>query len=140
MSPRYLLDTNIVSAPSWKRPPPGLAEKLDACALESAIPSPVWHELRYGCARLSESRRRTMLQRYLDLVIESGVVVLEYDRAAAEWHAAERARLDRAGETAPFVDGQIAAIARVRGLVLVTDNTSDFRRFEGLEMESWIDR
>ncbi len=28
--------------------------------------------------------------------------ILEYDSAAAEWHAAERARLEKAGETPPF--------------------------------------
>jgi predicted nucleic acid-binding protein len=37
----------------------------------------------------------------------------------------------------PFVDGQIAAIARVQSLVLVTMNHRDFTPFEGLEIESW---
>ncbi len=41
------------------------------------------------------------------------------------------------GETPPFVVGQIAAIARVRDLTLVTFNDGDFRRFEGLRVLTW---
>jgi tRNA(fMet)-specific endonuclease VapC len=35
------------------------------------------------------------------------------------------------------VDGQIAAIALVNNLVLVTRNSSDFARFAGLKVETW---
>ena len=41
---------------------------------------------------------------------------------------------------APFVDGQIAAISAVNGLVLVTGNTKDYERFRGLNIENWLDR
>lgn len=34
-------------------------------------------------------------------------------------------------------DGQIAAIARVNDLVLVTANMRDFRPFEGLSVQDW---
>jgi predicted nucleic acid-binding protein len=44
--------------------------------------------------------------------------------AAAEWHAAERARLAALGKTPPFVDGQITAIAYANSLTLVTLNSS----------------
>ena len=64
--------------------------------------------------------------------------VLDYDRKAADWHALERARLSAAGKTPPFADGQIAAIAHVNGLTLVTANTNDFRRFKGLRVRSWL--
>ena len=57
--------------------------------------------------------------------------------AAADWHAAERARLTGLGRTPPFVDGQIAAIAHVNGLVLVTANVADFRHFADLSVEDW---
>lgn len=63
--------------------------------------------------------------------------VLDYDRRAADWHAVERARLSAAGRTPPFVDGQIAAIARVNDLVLITSNKDDLRGFEGLRTRSW---
>jgi len=66
--------------------------------------------------------------------------ILPYDEAAAEWHGEERARLDSIGRPAPFVDGQIAAIAHVHGLVLVTGNHQDFDRFKGLTLENWSKR
>jgi tRNA(fMet)-specific endonuclease VapC len=37
----------------------------------------------------------------------------------------------------PFVDGQIAAIALVNDLVLVTGNLRDFAAFASLKMENW---
>jgi predicted nucleic acid-binding protein len=36
-----------------------------------------------------------------------------------------------------FADGQIAAIAAVNELTLVTNNEADFRRFQGLRAVSW---
>ena len=63
--------------------------------------------------------------------------ILDYDRAAAEWHAKERARLATRGTTPPFADGQIAAIAHVNELVLVTFDDADFRQFQGLHVLSW---
>ena len=37
----------------------------------------------------------------------------------------------------PFVDGQIAAIAYVNGLILVTSNASHFLGSKGLRVQSW---
>ena len=64
--------------------------------------------------------------------------ILDYDRAAAEWHGQERVRLEAAGKTPPFVDGQIAAIAYVNDLTLVTANKLDFRGIKGLRVEGWV--
>lgn len=103
-----------------------------------AIASIVWHELRFGCARLPVSRRREAIERYLGDVVLASFPILDYDRAAAEWHARERIRLEAAGKTPPFVDGQIAAIASVNDLVLVTADKADFRGFKGLRVEGWV--
>jgi len=62
---------------------------------------------------------------------------LPYDEAAATWHGEERARLEALGRPGPFVDGQIAAVAHVHGLVLVTTNETDFDGFKGLTVENW---
>jgi tRNA(fMet)-specific endonuclease VapC len=70
-------------------------------------------------------------------VVLASFPILDYGRAAAEWHAVERARLEAAGKTPPFVDGQIAAIASVNDLVLVTANKTDFRGFKGLRVQNW---
>jgi tRNA(fMet)-specific endonuclease VapC len=53
-------------------------------------------------------------------------------------HSEERARLERAGKTAPFVDGQIAAIAATCGLPLVTANPADFKQFKGISILNWV--
>lgn len=102
-----------------------------------ATAAPVWHELTYGCRRLPPSRKRTLLEAYLDEL--SGLAVLPYDTSAASWHAAERARLERSGMTPSFVDGQIAAVAHVNDLVLVTRNVADFRSFAGIQLEDWFE-
>ncbi len=97
----------------------------------------MWHELRYGAERLPASRRRIAIERYLDDVVGATIPILDYDRDAAAWHAGERARLAARGETPPFADGQIAAIARVNDLIIVTFNDVDFERFEGILILNW---
>lgn len=137
MSLKYLLDTNIVSEPLRPKPLPGVIRKLRRYEDEIAISSVVWHELRFGVDRLPISRRREVIDRYLQEVVLPTMPILDFDRAAAEWHAKERARLAARGETPPFADGQIAAIARVHELTLVTFNDADFRRFQGLRVLNW---
>jgi tRNA(fMet)-specific endonuclease VapC len=134
---RFLLDTSIVSAPMWKAPNPRVLGHLEAHAASSAIASPVWHELLFGCRRLPRGKRRSALEAYLEEVVRATLPILPYDEPAAAWHAAERARLEAAGKAAPFVDGQIAAIAATRELTLATANVADFRSFRGLTVVDW---
>lgn len=137
MSLKFLLDTNVVSEPLRPRPAPGVLRRLREHEGEIAVPVLVWHELRFGCARLARSRRRDAITRYIDDVVGVSFPILDYDKAAADWHALERARLMAAGTTPPFIDGQIAAIAHVNALTLVTSNTADFRSFKGLRVLRW---
>ena len=128
---KYLLDTNVVSEPLRPRPTAGVMRRLREHDGEMAIPAPVWHELRFDGARLPPSRR------YLENVVLASFPVIDYNRAAADWHATERARLSAVGKKPPFVDGQIAAIAFVNNLTLVTLNTRDFAEFDGLRVLNW---
>ncbi len=137
MTLRYLLDTNIVSEPLRGTPSRTVLRQLASHGGEAAIAAIVWHELVFGCDRLPKSHRRDAIERYLEDVVLESFPILDYDRVAAEWHARERVRLEAAGKTPPFIDGQIAAIAGVNDLVLVTRNKSDFRGFKGLRVESW---
>ncbi|MGH9386942.1 MAG: type II toxin-antitoxin system VapC family toxin [Vicinamibacterales bacterium] len=137
MKLRYLLDTSIVSVPISKTPDEAILRRIDARSPECAIAAPVWHELTYGCRRLPPGKRRTALEAYLRDVVRVSFPNLPYDEAAATWHGEERARLEGKGQPGPFVDGQIASIAHVHGLVLVTANDKDFVRFEGLKVENW---
>jgi tRNA(fMet)-specific endonuclease VapC len=134
---KFLLDTNVVSEPLRPMPRVAVLRNLQRYEEEIAIPSIVWHELRFGVERLPASRRRDVIARYLDQVVLPALPILDYGREAAEWHAAERAYLGGRGETPPVADGQIAAIASVHDLSVVTFNVGDFRRFRGLRVVSW---
>lgn len=90
---KYLLDTNTVSEPLRPRPAAGVIRRLHEYEGEIAISSPVWHELRFGCARLAPSRCREAIERYIEDVVLRSFPILDYDRQAADWHARERARL-----------------------------------------------
>jgi tRNA(fMet)-specific endonuclease VapC len=132
----YLLDTNVLSEPLKARPHPGVLEKLARFQSRIAISATTWHEVLYGCALLPASRRRSAFEHYFLRAVGPSIPILPYDDAAAQWHAAERARLRV--QPPPFRDGQIAAVAAARQLVLVTANVVDFARFKGLRIENWM--
>lgn len=140
MNLRYLLDTSIISSPISVKPDLAIVNKLEKHGHECAIAAPVWHELTYGCRRLSAGKRRDALETYLREVVLASFRILSYDEAAAHWHGIERARLDRLGKPAPYVDGQIAAIAHVNELTVVTANAKDFSRFKNVDVENWSKR
>jgi tRNA(fMet)-specific endonuclease VapC len=136
----YLLDTNIVSEPLRPVPNRRVLERLRRHEDEIAIAAIVWHELLFGAYRLAPSTKRTAIEQYVIQVISRTMPVLSYDNRAAQWHATERARLVGPGKTPPFADGQIAAIARVNNLILVTANTNDFAFFQDIQIEDWLSR
>ena len=138
MTPRFLLDTGIVSAPMLKTPNPAIVRRLEEHGYESAIAAPVWHELMYGCSRLPAGRRRQALECYLRDVVQGSFPILAYDEAAAAWHGIERTRLESLGKAAPFTDGQIAAVAHINGLTLATLNVRDFSGFKDLDVTNWL--
>lgn len=139
MTLKYLLDTNVISEPLRPDPNETILEKIRLHQEEVGIPSVVWHELLLGCFRLPESERRTAIKTYLFEVIGPTIPILPYDERAAHWHAMERARLTSVGNMPSFADGQIAGIARVSDLVLVTFNTQDFDQFQDIHIENWLD-
>ena len=134
---RYLLDLSTISEPLRLKPASGVLRKLREHDGETAIPAPVWHELRYSCARIPLSPRRQAIECFIESVVLASFPILDYDRAAADWHALERARLTAAGKTPPFVAGQIAAIAHVNDLILITSSIGNFKAFQGLQLRSW---
>lgn len=137
MTLRYLLDTNVVSEPVRPKPNPAVMGKLRVHQEEIATATVVWHELLFGCQRLPESKKRRIIETYLQNVVQPHIPLLPYDETAATWHAGERTRLVAAGQTPAFADGQIAAIAYANNLILVTNNTSDFENFLNLRLENW---
>ena len=132
-----MLDTNVLSEPTKGIPNERVSRRVLNNLQQIATSATVWNELLFGVFRLPISSRRTALENYIFQILAPAVPILPYNHAAAEWHAAERARLGRVGLTPPFVDGQIGAVARVNDLILVTANTADFQDFEGLQIEDW---
>lgn len=133
----YLLDTNVISEMIKQNPDQGVMENLELHEGQLATASPVWHELNFGFSRLPDSKRKQQIGIFLSQVILPNLDILPYDDKAAVRHARERARLSKAGQTPPFVDGQIAGIAIVNNMTLVTRNVRDFDCFTGLVIENW---
>lgn len=133
---KFLLDTNALAEPVKPVPNAGFLKRLRDNESQLAIASVTLHQAIYGVERLPGGKRKNALREYMRTVV-SRIQALPYDGTAAVWHARERARLDAAGRTMPYADGQIAAVAVVNALTLVTANLRDFRHVEGLRVESW---
>jgi tRNA(fMet)-specific endonuclease VapC len=65
--------------------------------------------------------------------------ILPFDRGAAAAYAPIRLALEATGKRIGELDLAIAAIARSRGLTVVTHNTREFGRVEGLDLEDWLE-
>ena len=138
MGMKYLLDTNILSEVAKPRPAPSVLAKLEQYSGQYCTSVTVWHELHYGVQRMVESKRRQQLQDYLDTLDNAGLPILPYEKPAGEWLAQERGRLSKQGIAVALPDGEIAAVAAVNRLTLVTRNTADFSAFRGIEVDDWF--
>ena len=134
---RFLLDANVLSEAMKLTPNIDVMRRMTIHHDEICTASLVWAEMLFGFHRMRDSRRRRDLEHYLFDTLRDRIAILPFDQRAAEWHAAERARLGSIGLTPPFVDSQIAAVAFVNDLTLVTANTADFLNFDGLRVEDW---
>lgn len=135
----YLLDTNILSEPARLNPNTNVMARFASYDGKFATAAIVWHELSYGCALLPNSKRKLQLTSYLSTLLGNGLVILPYEKLAAEWFAEQRARSQVRGKTVAYADGEIAAVAAVNNLILVTRNTDDYKNFDNLVLENWFD-
>ena len=130
---RYLLDTNIVIY-VLKRRPVEVLSTFNANASRMAISSITLAELLHGAEK--SSRASENLSTIEDFC--SRLVVLPYGANAAQHYGAIRATLERLGQPIGVNDLHIAGHARSEGLVLVTNNQSEFVRVPALEVENWV--
>lgn len=131
---RYSLDSNIVIALMGNRVP-GLRDKVAASLSEGiALSSVVMSELMYGAFN---SER---IDINLDRLARLNFPILDFDEGDARMAGETRADLKRAGTPIGAYDLLIAAQAKARGLVIVTNNVSEFCRVEGLVVEDWLRR
>jgi tRNA(fMet)-specific endonuclease VapC len=130
---RYLLDTNIVIYVLKRRPVEVLAS-FNANASRMAISAITLAELLHGAEK--SSRVSENLFAIEDFC--SRLVVLPYGAKAAQHYGAIRAALEKLGQPIGVNDLHIAGHARSEGLVLVTNNLSEFERVPALEVENWV--
>lgn len=129
----WLPDTNF-----WieilKRPAGPAADRFRQCqAGDLAVSVIVWAELFHGARKygLPEHRHLT-IHRLLD-----PFRCLDVTRAVADRYGEIRHDLEVKGQVIGPFDLILAATALVHNLTLVTHNTGEFSRVEGLQHEDW---
>jgi len=128
-----MLDTNICIYAIKNRP---------ACVLDNirlkmrsglCISSITLAELEYGVEASAYPEKNTVaLLQFLSIVD-----VLPFDDRAAAAYGDICAALRKKGTPIGTMDMLIAAHARAKGCILVTNNTKEFQRVEGLVLENW---
>lgn len=130
---KYLLDTNICIYTIKSRP--DSVRKIfiehDGQMCVSAITQ---MELIYGAEKSAAVSRNLK-------VVEGFLARLEikvFDSSAAAHTGQIRAELAKAGTPIGPYDQMIAGHARSLGLVVVTNNVSEFSRVPGVRVENWV--
>jgi tRNA(fMet)-specific endonuclease VapC len=129
----YLLDTNTCIV-YLKSPDSSVRRRLESIAPdEIAVCSVVKAELFYGAMRSRHPDRNLALQQ--EFVNE--FLSLPFDDASAMIFGRIRSQLAAAGTPIGPYDLQIAAISLAHHCLLVTHNTREFSRVDGLQIEDW---
>lgn len=129
----YMLDTDI-SSYIMKRSHDSVLKRLQTVPVgDVSISAITKSELKYG---VEVSPRKLQDKMALDAYLKH-VEVLDYPDEAALHYGQIRAALKVAGNMIGGNDLLIAAHARALGLVLVTNNTREFGRVQGLRLENW---
>ena len=130
---KYMLDTNIIIY-TMKNKPQSVREAFKKHYGQMCISSVSYMELVYGAERSSnpESNLRS-LEGFI-----ARMDVLSYAEAAAVHTGQIRAELAKKGTPIGPYDQMIAGHARSMGLILVTNNTKEFERVDGIRIENWV--
>jgi len=130
---KYLLDTNVCVDYLNGRHPAVTRVIQSSSPDDLCVSSVAVAELRYG-AEKSAHRRRNHAR--LDVFL-SEIPCVAFGGDAASFYGRVRTALEEKGRLIGPYDLQIAAHALSLGLVLVSDNTREFRRVRGLKVENW---
>lgn len=130
---KYLLDTNICIYTIKNRP-----DSVRKIFLEHdgqmCVSSVTQMELIYGAEKsLAVSRNLKDIEGFL-----ARLIVKDFDANAATHAGQIRAELAKAGTPIGPYDQMIAGHARSLGLVVVTNNVSEFSRVQGLRVVNWV--
>lgn len=130
----YLLDTNICIY-IIKKKPPEVFDRFRSIKLKQLyIPTITLFELYYGIEK-NNSRRRNLsaLENFI-----RPLTVVDFSFDAAKKAAYIRSQLQKQGTPIGVYDVQIAAVALSLNMTLLTNNTREFERVEGLKLENWV--
>ena len=132
----YMLDTNICSFIMRQSPPSVLAAWSEAAAQrrKCVISAISYMELRRGASKKNASPK---LHQRIDEFIRC-MDILPYDKAAVDASNRVYEQLARQGQLIGNNDISIAGHCIATGCILVTNNTREFARVEGLEMKDWV--
>jgi tRNA(fMet)-specific endonuclease VapC len=125
-----LIDTSVLVGLERTETTESLAGIEDESTYISAISA---SELLHGVERATDEGRRAKRQAFVERVLDT-IPVLPFDLDAARVHARIWARLLRRGEVIGAHDLIIAATALSRDLEVLTHNTREFSRVEGLAL------
>ncbi|RYX93027.1 MAG: type II toxin-antitoxin system VapC family toxin [Comamonadaceae bacterium] len=135
MARRYLLDTHICIYIT-KNAPIAVRQRLEQhAASELAMSVITLGELRFGAEK---SRSRDLALAAIDQLARQ-IAICDLPRDAASHYGEIRAALQLSGRPIGGNDLWLAAHARADGLIMVTNNVSEFRRVPGLKVENWAE-
>jgi tRNA(fMet)-specific endonuclease VapC len=129
---KFLLDTDTCIY-ALKQNDRVIAQLLSTAREDVAVSVITEAELRTGAAK-SSSPAKTL--RLVENFLEP-LMLLEFLSSDAVAYAAVRAKLEKAGTPIGPLDTLIAAQAIARSLILISNNTREFRRVSGLSVENW---
>jgi len=129
----YLLDTNICIYIINKKPASVIKRIQTKQPEQIAISTITQAELEYGIARSRNvDQNRIALLEFL-----FPFLLIDFDQMAAVQYGLIRASLESRGKPIGSMDMLLAAQAKARDLILVTNNEKEFHRIEGLKLENW---
>jgi tRNA(fMet)-specific endonuclease VapC len=133
MNPKYMLDTNICIY-LMKHQPPQVQARFAECFVGDVVISAITlAELEFGvaCSGASKERNQALLNSLLE-----DILVAPFEANAARAYGPLRAlHRDRNKDA---LDKLIASHALSLGVTLVTNNEADFKGFNGLVVDNWV--
>jgi tRNA(fMet)-specific endonuclease VapC len=130
----YLLDTCMCSFILRKDPAPSKRLMQLEPRHEIVLSAVVYFELRKGALAKSAPKK---LNDAITEFVHRLASILPFGQNAAEHAARIHANLSANGQIIGLNDILIAGHASAAGCVLVTNNTGEFSRVRGLEIEDW---
>ena len=131
---RYMLDTNTIAYAKNRKPASVLEKLTQFDPSEVCISSITLAELEYGVFNSSKPAQN----RQALLLFLSGITILPFGTEAALEYGKIRHTLKMQGTLIGANDLLIGAHAKSLNLTLVTHNTREFQRADGLKIEDWV--